>query len=63
MKRIAVILVLMLIAAPAYAGLKEKRAVKNFQEQTFPKLTQQINTVANVDVPVKDFQDKFLFRN
>jgi hypothetical protein len=43
----------MLIAAPAYAGLKEKRAVKNFQEQTFPKLTQQINTVANVDVPVE----------
>lgn len=53
MKRIAVILVLMLIAAPAYAGLKEKRAVKNFQEQTFPKLTQQINTVASVDVPVE----------
>ncbi len=68
MRRIAVILVLMLIAAPAFAGLKEKRAVKDFQEKSYPKLIKEINAAAGVDVPVevdwnsiavKDYSDMY----
>jgi hypothetical protein len=53
MRRIAIILVLMLIAVPAFAGLKEKRAVKDFQDKSFPKLTKEINAVAGTDIPVE----------
>jgi hypothetical protein len=53
MRRIAILLMLMLIAVPAFAGLKEKRAVKDFQEKSFPKLTKEINSVAGIDVPIE----------
>jgi hypothetical protein len=53
MRRIAFILVLMLIATPAAAGLKEKRAVKDFQEKSYPKLAKEINSVLGVDVPIE----------
>jgi hypothetical protein len=52
MNRIAIILVLMMIATPAVAGLKEKRAVKEFQENAYPKLKKEIDTVAGLDVPI-----------
>lgn len=54
MKRIAILLVLMLIAAPAaFAGLKEKRALKDFQEKSYPKLKQEIDGAAGLDVPIE----------
>lgn len=53
MKRIAIVLILMLIAAPAIAGLKEKRAVKDFQETSYPKLKKEIDAIAGVDVPIE----------
>lgn len=52
MKRIAIILVLMFIAAPAFAGLKEKRAVKDFQEKSYPQLKKEISTVTGAEVPI-----------
>jgi len=53
MRRIAIILALMLIAVPAFAGLKEKRAVKDFQDKSFPKLTKEIKAVAGTDIPLE----------
>jgi hypothetical protein len=53
MKRIAILLVLMMVAVPAFAGLKEKRAIKNFQEKSYPKLTKEINSIAGTDVPIE----------
>lgn len=54
MKRIAILLVLMLISAPAaFAGLKEKRAIKDFQEKSYPKLKKEIDGAAGLDVPIE----------
>lgn len=54
MKRIAILVVLMLIAAPAaFAGLKEKRAVKDFQEKSYPKLKKEIDGAAGCDVAIE----------
>jgi hypothetical protein len=53
MRSIALALVLMSLAVPAAAGLKEKRAAKDFQEKSFPKLAKEINSVVGAEVPIE----------
>lgn len=51
MKRIVIILTLLLIAAPAFAG--PELATKDFQENSYPKIQKQIQTVTGADIPLE----------
>lgn len=53
MKRIAILLVMMMFALPALAGLKEDRGIKDFQDNSYPQLKKEIDAVTGVDVQIE----------
>lgn len=53
MKRLFILLALILLAVPAVAGFKEKRALKEFQDKVYPDLKKQLDTAAGFDVAME----------
>lgn len=53
LKIIIVSLIAVCIAAPVSAGLKERRAVKEFQELVYPGIKNEIDKIAGFDVSVE----------